>query len=132
VGADDGAAVRAVNIPLFRGLRAGNGIDLTLGVVAITDPESDSILNVLNSDFANVGIQLARHFSPVYGNTVSFIRALTTSILQKERLEEEKLQAVGMAHRYVNRYATHLPLVADDYIFLNACVKVGGKDDDMA
>jgi hypothetical protein len=132
VSADQGAAAKAVGVPLFKNLKANQGIDLVLGIVAITDPASSSIVSILNSDAFNIGVKLVRHFNPVYGTTVSYIRALTTSVLQKKGLRTQNFKLLEWRTGLAADSRSRLPLVEGTYILLDGRVKIDGKDDDIA
>ncbi len=132
VSADEGAAVRAVGVPLFSNLKANQGIDLVMGVIAITDPASNPVVSILNSEAFNIGVKLVRHFNPVYGTTVSYIRALTTSVLQKKGLRAQNFKLLEWRTGLSADSRSRLPLVEGDYIFLDGRIRLDGEDDDVA
>lgn len=128
VEASPGTPARAIGIPLFSNLAAQKGLDLKLGLVAVTDPKDNPIINILNNDALKAGLKLAGQFNPVFSSTVSYINAITKGLTEKSRRNYKLAEwRCGLS----TDQRDSMPLIEGEYILLDGQLRIEGYDEEI-
>lgn len=128
VEASPRTAARATGVPLFSNLSAQKGLDLKVGLIAVTDPKDNPIMNILSSDALKAGLKLAGRFNPVFASTVSYVNAITKGLTEKSRRNYKLAEwRCGLSTDKRDR----MPLVEGDYIMLDGQLHVEGYEEEV-
>jgi hypothetical protein len=126
--ASKAGAATALNLPIFEGFLAKEGLQLQLGLYAMADRGSQPILDLLGSSEVAGGLKLIGKHNPAFAMTVPYIQAAISGLTKLSRRNFKLANwQVGFGGP-----GTSIPLAFGEYILLDGIVRVGRNTTDLS
>jgi hypothetical protein len=118
----------ALNLPIFDGFQAKDGLRLELGLYAMADRGSQPILELLGSSEVAGGLKLIGKHNPAFAMTVPYIEAALSGLT---KLSRRNFKLANWKLGFGGR-GTSIPLAYGEYILLDGIVQVGRSTTDLS
>jgi hypothetical protein len=118
----------AVGLPIFDGLKVGEGIGLKIAIYVMADRGSQPILDLLGSSIVSGGLKLGGNFNPVFAMTVPYIHAAIAGLTKASRRNFKLVNwpvGFGLGNAPV-------PLAFGEYILLDGIIRIGREAHTLA